>query len=102
MLTDEPCLEISTAIEVADPQVSVPTGTSLYANANVVDEPSDIVNNDGAAFALASGNWIALADDGRSIVFDGSTPPVRSCRVRIGQPLIVHVPVVVFVSVMLA
>ena len=65
-------------------------------------EPLCIVSGLGGWFAWAAVNRIGLLTVGRSKLADGRTDPVRSWSVRDGQPLIVHDPGVVFVSVMLA
>jgi len=102
MLAVDPPLLSATAIDVAEPHVSFPTGTSENASENVVVAPSLNVNSVGATFAFESENLIELEDDGTSIDDDGSTAPVRSWSVSVGQPLTVHDPGVFFMRVTLA
>ena len=95
MLTVEPPDVRATAIEVAEPHVSLPTGTLEKANENVVVEPLRKVNSAGGSLARGQLNWIGLLAVGRSTLADGRTDPVRSWRVSVGQPLMVHGPEVI-------
>lgn len=102
ILVVEPPATNATAIDVADPHVSLPTGTSEKARENVADEPSLIVKREGCALALGSLNRMGLLIVGRSTVADGKTAPLRSCSVNVGHPLIVQEPAVFLISVILA
>ncbi len=73
--------------------------TSLKATEKLVFEPSCKVKVVGAWFAAGVRKLAGLPDEGTSTVRSGNVTPARFSRPSNGQPLSVHEPGVVLVSV---